>query len=128
MTAKQLLSDEQLATLIYNLRIMIAAAPAGPWSYTESSGYRNPGVRTPTGPLFSTGNAGASISRNKRVCAAHYAAAISPDVLAALLDTLEQTIDERDALVVAVDKLSEHVEQLALQAERVAGIFKIDAA
>jgi hypothetical protein len=113
---KHILSDEQLATLIFHLRILIAAAPAGPWNYAESSGYNNPSVRAPDGPLFSTGNS--PIARASRVAAAHYAAAISPDVLAALLDTIEQTVDERDVLAAGIDAMSAAVEQLSVSSDQ----------
>lgn len=87
-------SVEHLNKLMEALVDIATAAPVGPWTATESSGYNNPSVSTPDGPLFSTGNA-RQRSHSERAAAAIYVATFDPEMVILLLDIINQLVIER---------------------------------
>jgi hypothetical protein len=97
--------------LIGHIRRLAQAAPAGPWKIRASDGYHNPSVHAADGPLFATGNSKARAQR-ERYAACVYVAAISPPLMEALLDVLDQALADRDVLLRAVDALAAQFEEL----------------
>lgn len=94
----------ELDNLIASMRVLAEQAPAGPWEMAFSSGYNNPSVRTPDGPLFATGNAKRPIAERQAACA--FVAAVNPQSILVLCEVIERLQAERDVLMAGVDKLA----------------------
>lgn len=94
-----------LSVLIISMRTLAQQAPTGPWQMALSSGYDNPTVRTPSGPLFSTGNSHRSLTERRAACA--FVAAVNPAAILVLCQAVEQLQAERDALIAELDRLAE---------------------
>jgi hypothetical protein len=97
--------EDDTNKLIAGLRDLAKKAPAGPWMIGRSSGYGNPTVQTPDGPLFSTGNAKRPLADRRAACA--FASVADPEMILTLCDVIERLQIERAALIAGIDKISE---------------------